>query len=64
MPAVCTGPAASQFNGYSAGLETFVKVMETLAAADASTAWCLGRRSAVPGRGVCRAGGGAGDLGR
>ena len=31
------------FNGYSAGLETFVKVMETLAAADASTAWCLGQ---------------------
>ena len=32
-----------QFNGYGAGLETFVKVMETLAAADASTAWCLGQ---------------------
>jgi alkylation response protein AidB-like acyl-CoA dehydrogenase len=32
-----------QFNGYNAGLETFVKVMETLAAADASTAWCLGQ---------------------
>lgn len=30
-------------NGYAAGLETFVKVMETVAAADASTAWCLGQ---------------------
>ena len=29
--------------GYGAGLDTFVKVMETLAAADASTAWCLGQ---------------------
>jgi alkylation response protein AidB-like acyl-CoA dehydrogenase len=32
-----------QFNGYNAGLETFTKVMETLAGADASTAWCLGQ---------------------
>jgi alkylation response protein AidB-like acyl-CoA dehydrogenase len=32
-------------NGYGAGLETFVKVMETLAAADASTAWCVGQAS-------------------
>ena len=31
-----------QLTGYGAGLETFVKVMETLAAADASTAWCVG----------------------
>jgi alkylation response protein AidB-like acyl-CoA dehydrogenase len=29
--------------GFGAGLETFVKVMETLAAADASTAWCVGQ---------------------
>lgn len=32
-----------QYNGYNAGLETFVGVMETLAGADASTAWCLGQ---------------------
>jgi alkylation response protein AidB-like acyl-CoA dehydrogenase len=32
-------------NGHGAGLETFVKVMETLAAADASTAWCVGQAS-------------------
>ena len=32
-----------QFNGYGAGLDTFVKVMEILAAADASTAWCVGQ---------------------
>jgi alkylation response protein AidB-like acyl-CoA dehydrogenase len=32
-----------QFNGYNAGLETFTKVMETLAGVDASTAWCLGQ---------------------
>jgi alkylation response protein AidB-like acyl-CoA dehydrogenase len=32
-------------NGYDAGLETLVKVMETLAAADASTAWCVGQTS-------------------
>ena len=32
-------------NGYGAGLETFVKVMEILAAADASTAWCIGQAS-------------------
>src|ERR1700744_4510892 len=32
-----------QYNGYKAGLETFVKVMEPPAGADASTAWCLGQ---------------------
>jgi len=32
-------------NGYGAGLETFVKVMEILAAAEASTAWCIGQAS-------------------
>jgi len=32
-----------QLNGYGAGLETFGKVMEILAAADASSAWCLGQ---------------------
>jgi alkylation response protein AidB-like acyl-CoA dehydrogenase len=32
-----------QLNGYGAGLETFGKVMEILAAADASTAWCVGQ---------------------
>jgi alkylation response protein AidB-like acyl-CoA dehydrogenase len=32
-------------NGYGAGLETFVKVMEIMAAADASTAWCVGQAS-------------------
>jgi len=32
-------------NGYGAGLETFVKMMETLAGADASTAWCIGQAS-------------------
>ena len=31
--------------GYGAGLETFVRVMEILAAADASTAWCVGQAS-------------------
>ena len=44
-----------QLNGYGAGLETFVKVMETLAAADAST--CLVRRSGewlLHGRGLRR----------
>src|ERR1700744_3205303 len=30
-----------QYNGYNAALDTFVKVMETLAGADASPAWCL-----------------------
>jgi alkylation response protein AidB-like acyl-CoA dehydrogenase len=34
-----------QLQGYGAGLETFVKVMEVLAAADASTAWCVGQAS-------------------
>ena len=34
-----------QLNGYGAGLQTFFKVMETLAAADASTAWCVGQAS-------------------
>ncbi len=32
-------------NGSFVGLETFVKIMETLAAADASTAWCVGQAS-------------------
>ena len=32
-------------NGYGVGLETFVRMMETLAAADASTAWCVGQAS-------------------
>ena len=32
-------------HGHGAGLETFVKVMESLAAADASTAWCVGQAS-------------------
>ena len=32
-------------NGYAAGIETFVKLMEVLAAADASTAWCVGQAS-------------------
>ena len=32
-------------NGYGAGIDTFVKVMEVLAAADASTAWCVGQTS-------------------
>ena len=32
-------------NGYGTGLETFVKMMEILAAADASTAWCVGQAS-------------------
>jgi alkylation response protein AidB-like acyl-CoA dehydrogenase len=31
-----------QLNGYGAGLDTFVKTMEVLAAADAST-WCVGQ---------------------
>ena len=34
-----------QLGGYEVGLETFVRVMETLAAADASTAWCVGQAS-------------------
>jgi alkylation response protein AidB-like acyl-CoA dehydrogenase len=34
-----------QLNGHGAGLETFVKVMEALAAVDASTAWCVGQAS-------------------
>jgi alkylation response protein AidB-like acyl-CoA dehydrogenase len=34
-----------RLNGHGAGLEVFVKVMETLAAADASTAWCVGQSS-------------------
>ncbi len=32
-----------QLNGYGGGLEVFAQVMETLAAADASTAWCVGQ---------------------
>jgi indole-3-acetate monooxygenase len=32
-------------NGYGAGLDTFVAVMEALAGADASTAWCVGQAS-------------------
>ncbi len=32
-------------NGYGAGLESFVKMMEALAIADASTAWCIGQAS-------------------
>jgi len=32
-------------NGYGAGLETFVRAMEIIAAADASTAWCVGQAS-------------------
>jgi alkylation response protein AidB-like acyl-CoA dehydrogenase len=32
-----------QLNGHAGGLEAFAKVMETLAGADASTAWCLGQ---------------------
>lgn len=32
-------------NGHGAGLDTFVRVMEVLAAADASTAWCVGQAS-------------------
>jgi alkylation response protein AidB-like acyl-CoA dehydrogenase len=32
-----------QLNGYAAGLGIFAEVMATLAAADASTAWCLGQ---------------------
>ncbi|MBS0638872.1 MAG: acyl-CoA dehydrogenase [Proteobacteria bacterium] len=32
-------------NGYGAGLETFVRAMEIIAAADASTAWCIGQAS-------------------
>jgi alkylation response protein AidB-like acyl-CoA dehydrogenase len=34
-----------QLNGHGTGIETFVKVMEILAAADASTAWCVGQAS-------------------
>jgi indole-3-acetate monooxygenase len=32
-----------RLNGYGTGLETFCKVMEIMAAADASTAWCVGQ---------------------
>ncbi len=32
-------------NGHAVGLQTFVKMMEVLAAADASTAWCVGQAS-------------------
>ncbi len=32
-----------QLNGYGGGLEVFARVMETLAAVDASTAWCVGQ---------------------
>ena len=32
-------------NGFACGLGTFVAVMEVLAAADASTAWCVGQAS-------------------
>ena len=31
--------------GYGVGLETFVRVLETLASFDASTAWCVGQAS-------------------
>ena len=34
-----------QLNGHGSGLETFVKVMEAMASADASTAWCVGQAS-------------------
>ena len=34
-----------QLNGYGIGLKGFVKVMEAMAAADASTAWCVGQAS-------------------
>ena len=34
-----------QLSGYGVGLDTFVRVMEILAAADASTAWCVGQAS-------------------
>ena len=34
-----------QLNGYGVGIDTFVKIMEVLAAADASTAWCVGQAS-------------------
>ena len=34
-----------QLGGYGADLTTFVRVMETLAAADASSAWCIGQAS-------------------
>jgi len=30
-------------HGYAIGIETFVKIMEALAAVDASTAWCVGQ---------------------
>ncbi len=32
-------------NGYGVGIDTFVQVMEVLAGADASTAWCVGQAS-------------------
>jgi indole-3-acetate monooxygenase len=34
-----------QLNGHGIGLESFVMVMEIMAAADASTAWCVGQAS-------------------
>ncbi len=34
-----------QLGGYGADLSAFVRVMETLAAADASSAWCIGQAS-------------------
>jgi indole-3-acetate monooxygenase len=34
-----------QLNGYGVSLEAFVRIMEILAAADASTAWCVGQAS-------------------
>ncbi|MSP03533.1 MAG: acyl-CoA dehydrogenase [Acetobacteraceae bacterium] len=34
-----------RLHGYGSGLETFVKLMETMATADASTAWCVGQAS-------------------
>jgi indole-3-acetate monooxygenase len=34
-----------QLNGYGVGLESFVRAMEVMAAADASTAWCVGQAS-------------------
>jgi indole-3-acetate monooxygenase len=32
-----------RLNGYGGGLETFARVMEIMAGADASTAWCVGQ---------------------
>jgi alkylation response protein AidB-like acyl-CoA dehydrogenase len=34
-----------QLNGSGVGIENFVKIMEVLAGADASTAWCVGQAS-------------------